>query len=79
MGKRLSRPIAAYLRYIEGIKRDRQLGSGLRGRSLNLKKQVQKVVLAQRVSGNLNPGFTGYFIIKLKKDKTRKMDENFQN
>jgi hypothetical protein len=53
VGKRLSRPIAAYLRYIEGIKRDRQLGSGLRGRSLNLKKQVQKVVLAQRVSGNL--------------------------
>jgi hypothetical protein len=53
VGKILSRPIAAYLRYIEGIKRDRQLGSGLRGRSLNLKKQVQKVVFAQRVSGNL--------------------------
>ncbi|MEK0178694.1 MAG: hypothetical protein EAZ78_11755 [Oscillatoriales cyanobacterium] len=53
MGKRLSCPIAAYLRYIEGIKRDRQLGSGLRGRSLNLKKQVQKVVFAQQISGNL--------------------------
>ncbi|MEG4470832.1 hypothetical protein QUB47_29040 [Microcoleus sp. AT9_B5] len=46
MGKRLSRPIAAYLRYIEGIKRERQLGSGLMGRSLYLKKQVQKVALA---------------------------------